>query len=168
VEQGQRSVNSDPNFFAQFLWLKPGDKEGVWVRVRQFLSNISVQTHNNLIQGRNETINGGAVVLAPGQTLAHRSGADFADMSTREIHNFVQLGSALKTGVSFYLYNGPVPAATPVQLGLMGLGGGYCYIIDQATSVGMQIYYIRVRQHQEGFKEKSQLSSDVEGIFRST
>ncbi|MES2264587.1 MAG: hypothetical protein V4724_39315 [Pseudomonadota bacterium] len=88
-----------------------------------------------------ETISGARVIMQPGWTLAHWSGANFAAMTSIEIHNFQQLGHKLRVGASFYLYTGAVPGARPQQLALMGLGGGNRYTIDHVIGNQLEVFY---------------------------
>jgi hypothetical protein len=87
-----------------------------------------------------ETIGGARVVMQPGWTLAHWSGANFTDMCSIEIHNFVQAGHKLRVGASFYLYTGAVPLQKPAQLSLLGLGGPNRYTIDHLIGNQLEIY----------------------------
>jgi hypothetical protein len=79
--------------------------------------------------------------MLPGWTLAHWSRVDFTTMESIEIHDFWQLGHKLRVGVSFYLYQGAVPAARPRQLSDMGLGGGRRYTIDHTLGNEMEVFY---------------------------
>ena len=79
--------------------------------------------------------------MQPGWTLVHWSSADFINMESIEIHDFQQLGHKLRAGVSFYLYQGPVPAGLPRQLLLMGLGGNRRYTIDHTLGNQMEVFY---------------------------
>lgn len=94
-----------------------------------------------IVQAQMETISGARVVMQPGWTLAHWSGADFANMCSIEIHNFVQLGHKLRVGSSFYLFTGPVPNQMPQGLNLMGLGGPNRYTVDSVLGNQMEVFY---------------------------
>lgn len=95
---------------------------------------------NAIVQGRAETIPGPLVNLQAGWTLAHWSAANFNQMHSTEIHNFVQRGHKFRVGASFYLYPGPAPANMPGQLRQMGLGGRIRYTIDHNAANGLLVY----------------------------
>lgn len=96
---------------------------------------------NNIVPGPVEQIRGARVGMLPGWTLAHWSRADFASMTSIEIHDFWQLGHKLRVGVSFYLYQEAAPAVGPRQLFAMGLGGGRRYTIDHTLGNEMEVFY---------------------------
>jgi hypothetical protein len=81
--------------------------------------------------------------MEEGWVLIHWSNANFSELTSTEVHNFLQAGPRLQVGASFYLYKKQecVPDGIPAQLRMMGLGGANRYVVGPEIGNQLRAYY---------------------------